>query len=766
MTSLLPPPLIAVWPLTFLAWPFAFAALAAVIPILLHMIHRQKAKLIPFPTLRFLQISVKKTQRRKRVHDLLLMLMRAAVLVLIALGLARPTLTHLRVLLGSAPSAAVILLDNSASMGTIDQQQSRFELALDAASQILDELGGQDQVAILVTGGPPLPEFGHLDSNQEKIRQVLPQCHVSAQHADLAAKIEEARKLLRTSDATNKQIYVLTDMQSRSWDRLKPAASGDSPAEAYPADPATPPKEAEADPDISVLVVDCAGAPRPNVAVHGVEIKTPVPVAGLPVTIRADLWNTAEQPQQALVDLVIDGTKEQTSPVVAIPPQSHAKCDFTYTFQHGGVHRGEVRLLGDDGSKLDDRRFFTLELDQGIPVAIVKPKRHEIPYLEESFYLERALSAKAGRWAIAATPLVADDLRTEPLDRFKVVFCVDLPAPDAETAERLRAYAAGGGNLFWIVGDHVVPADYNRMNTSARTQLLPSPLADARAAEGLEGRDSWQIGSLDARHPALTSLVDPPTLYRSVLVTRHVPMEVDRTSGAWVLASLDDGQPLLVERKVEQGRVLLLGIDVHGGWSNLPLRTIFRPLMVRMVFELAGVDPKGHDVLAGAPLILPLKSQGPQPGIEVHRPSGNTIRLRGENLQANRDRAFHYADTYEPGVYRLKTLDGGEPSETAFAVNADPDESDPARIDPDDLRARLAPSPMIFAENPADLAATFLRLREGTSLWGFFLWTVLVVLVLETFVSNRLSPKSNGFPPLPDSAMLEPTQIPTSEASS
>ena len=51
------------------------------IPIVLHMINRQKAKELPFSTLRFLKISVQRTRRRKRIHDVLLMAIRAAVLV-------------------------------------------------------------------------------------------------------------------------------------------------------------------------------------------------------------------------------------------------------------------------------------------------------------------------------------------------------------------------------------------------------------------------------------------------------------------------------------------------------------------------------------------------------------------------------------------------------------------------------------------------------------------------------------------------------------
>ena len=64
--------------MTFAAPLFLIAALAAAIPIALHLLHHQKAKDMPFPTLRFLKISVQKTRRRKRVQDVLLMILRAA----------------------------------------------------------------------------------------------------------------------------------------------------------------------------------------------------------------------------------------------------------------------------------------------------------------------------------------------------------------------------------------------------------------------------------------------------------------------------------------------------------------------------------------------------------------------------------------------------------------------------------------------------------------------------------------------------------------
>ena len=136
--------------MTFAAPLFLIAVLAGVIPLVLHMIHRQKAVTVHFSTLRFLRLSVERTRRRKYVDDLALMLLRVAALVLVAVGLARPAVTSLQVLWGKgAATAVVVILDNSASMAIMDAGQPRFETARKSAEQVLDVLRDGDSVALL-----------------------------------------------------------------------------------------------------------------------------------------------------------------------------------------------------------------------------------------------------------------------------------------------------------------------------------------------------------------------------------------------------------------------------------------------------------------------------------------------------------------------------------------------------------------------------------------------------------------------------------------
>src|SRR5438309_11881839 len=92
--------------------------LAASVPILLHLIMRQKPKILPFPAFRFLVQRSKKNLRKLRLRHLLLLVLRMLLLAAICLALARPKLFQSGLSLSAdRPVAAIFVFDTSYSMG-------------------------------------------------------------------------------------------------------------------------------------------------------------------------------------------------------------------------------------------------------------------------------------------------------------------------------------------------------------------------------------------------------------------------------------------------------------------------------------------------------------------------------------------------------------------------------------------------------------------------------------------------------------------------
>jgi len=718
--------------MTFAVPFFLFTALAGLVPVVIHLIHRQKAKEIRFSTLRFLRVSVRKTRRRKYLDDVLLLTARVAVLVLIALGLARPAVSGLRALLGGGKGLAVALVvDNSASMGQTDQDRPRFETARRAAEQVLSLHREGDPIALLFTGGPPDRLEGRLHHSHEGVRQWLAQAMPSYERADLAARLLQARKLLDQADSAAKEIYVITDNQAGAWEGLKAVNENDSEANA--------PRSGEA----PVVVVNVRRDPMLNAALQEVRLQSPAPSSGVPVHVSVEVKNASLVPQQKHLELFLDGAREGVSPTLTLPAWGTVRHEFRVIPQRGGVHKGEVRLAEDDASPLDNRLFFAVAVDQQVPVAVIKPRRQEIPYAEDSFYLERALAPDGpGTGAVRVSSMTPDEAAgkgagaVRSLAEFAVVYAVNLPVPAAELAIRLHDYVHGGGHLVWVCGDNIQSGAYNLMNSLAQGELLPAPLEPAQKPAGPEG-DGVPIGFLDQDYPPFAPLTEPASLFRSVLVYQHVPMTLGPRSAGRVLARLDQGQPLLVELGVGEGSVLLLGTGVTVDWTNLPLKPLFLPLVARLTFHLAGAETDRPPVIAGSPVVIPLGS-GParESEVEVVRPSGELIRLRRQDTGGP---TLRYADTHEVGVYLFhlgRNLGARGVKQVAVAVNVDPRESDPAILSQEELQARFGPHPLVYCKTPDDLPAAIHQLREGTNLWEGLLAAVLVVLVLEAFLAN------------------------------
>jgi len=718
--------------MTFAAPFFLLAALAGLVPVTIHLIHRQKAKEVRFSTIRFLRLSVQKTRRRKYVDDVLLLAARVAVLVLVALGLARPAVSGLRAFLGGGKGLAVALVvDNSASMGQTDDGRPRFETARRAAEQILAMHREGDPIALLFTGGPPDPAQGRVHHSHEPIRQWLAQAKPSYERADLAARLLESRKLLDLAETNSKEIYVITDNQAAAWEGLKPANEDQSGAHA--------PKSGEA----PVVVVNVRRDPMLNVALQEIRLQSPAPSTGVPVRVSVEVKNASPVPLQRHLELWLDGARQAVSPTLALPVGGTVRHEFRVIPERGGVHKGDVQLVEDDASPLDNRLFFAIAVDQQVSVAVIKPRHQEIPYLEDSFYLERAMAPEGpGTGAVRIVSMTPDEAigngagAVNSLAEFAVVYGVNLPAPGIELAGRLRAYVHGGGHLVWVCGANVESVAYNRMNVLAQGELLPTPLEPAKKATGPLG-DGAPLGFLDEDYPPFAPLLEPASLYRSVLVYQYVPMTWGPRSSGRVLARLEEGQPLLVELAVGSGSVLVLGTSMTADWSNLPLKPLFLPLVARLTFHLAGAQADRPPLLAGSPAVIPLGS-GPARAseVEVIRPSGETIRLRGHDTDGP---TLNYADTHDVGVYLFRlgrSLSSRIQQQVAVAVNVDPGESDPATLSQKELQSRFGPHPLVYCETPADLRGAIHQLREGTNLSEGFLAAVLVVLVLEAFLAN------------------------------
>ena len=153
-------------------------------------------------------------------------------------------------------------------------------------------------------------------------------------------------------------------------------------------------------------------------------------MAGAPFQAAVEVSEHRDIPQQKHLELQIDGAARRSAPTLSLPPGGSLKYDFRFTLDREGVHRGEVRLVEDDGSALDNQLYFAVtRRPAGACWRSSSQRRDEVPQADDAFYLERALAPGGSvGGAFRITTLTPESLATGDISGQAVVFCVNLPA--------------------------------------------------------------------------------------------------------------------------------------------------------------------------------------------------------------------------------------------------------------------------------------------------------------------------------------------------
>src|SRR3954468_10807735 len=139
--------------MTFLAPYMLWGALAAGIPIALHFFFRSRYRTVPWAAMQFLLASIEQTSRRLRFQELLLLILRCALLVLLALAFARPLSSVVRGAGRGDAVDAVFVFDTSYSMNAADGARTRLERARDEALRLIDQLPPHSTVQVVACAG-------------------------------------------------------------------------------------------------------------------------------------------------------------------------------------------------------------------------------------------------------------------------------------------------------------------------------------------------------------------------------------------------------------------------------------------------------------------------------------------------------------------------------------------------------------------------------------------------------------------------------------
>jgi len=216
-----------------------------------------------------------------------------------------------------------------------------------------------------------------------------------------------------------------------------------------------------------------------------------------------------------------------------------------------------------------------------------------------------------------------------------VLVLADVGAVSAAEREALTGWVERGGLLLRFAGP--------RLAASGAGQLEADPLLPVRLRVGgrsLGGAMSW--GAPRRLQPfAETSPFAGLPAPDEVEISAQVMAQPDPDLPEKVMASLEDGTPLVTGAPLGEGRVVLVHVTANADWSSLPLSGLFVRMLERLTQSAGGLGPDGGG-LAGA-VWTPLQVMN---GFGDLGPPSLIAGVPGERLAAERP-----SEQMPPGVY-------------------------------------------------------------------------------------------------------------------
>ena len=704
---------------------FAIAGVVgASIPLILHLLNRERARRLVFGTIRFIQMSHQTNVRRHKLKRLLLLLMRILMLALLGLAFARPFFAEAPTIAQKTGGKrnAILILDTSYSM----QYEDVFENAKREGINILDGLDATD-AACLILSSDSARVVAPLGSEFSHIRAALNTAETTYKPTDYLDALQTANEILASIPIGEKQVYVIADMQKRGWENFI--------------------ETDKLNPDVQIQFIDVHPEQPHNFAITDINVPPVILKKQQASYLVARVRNFSDEAVENLpVRLFVDGNMIHTVPL-DIEPDDLADAVFRIDFQDEATHTGWVELPK-DALQVDNKRYFTLQSLRSIKVHAVSDKqRTQSPHpTTGTFFMKMAFTA--GREAVPIDFTESTSVPSTVILRTDVLVLANVAQLSPDGAGRVAAYVASGGGLIVTVGDNIDPDVYEQ-RLGGEIGLMPCNFVRPDG-DALDRQQFRVLATVKYEHPIFAPFKEPNHGDFGKARFYRIFQAVPTGTNATVIASYDDGSPALFEKSYGQlGRVLCFTSTIDRAWNDLPIRAVYLPFLHESIQYLALKDAETlPDYRVGDFVELKVfdaedKVTTENREVAIFNPNNVETRLeRNKNVTSTAEntpqQSVSYTDTVIPGIYSVHR--SGAEVTNYFVVNVDTTESDLAARDVEEIASMLKGTSAELAEDKptAELVAQYNEdVERNQNVWIYLMFAVFALAITEMFLANR-----------------------------
>lgn len=707
--------------MAFLNPLFLLGILGISVPITIHLLTRMRPRPIKWAAMELLRKSMSVRSFRIRLEDILLLIMRCLVIALLALAMARPTITGQNAEslgIGRKMTGAVIAIDGSFSMKCKPTAKSRFDRALDYIDEIQKTFKPGDIISLLLMGNYPRMLLRNVAYEELKFENKVRNLNSLQESLNLELCLEQVHSLIDEMKTPVRECYILTDAQSISWGNLSDRARKtlqDISSQA------------------SIFVLAAEYNDDSNLSLTEFKPVSGSSRRGSWVRYAANIWNPGSQPRESVeVSLLRRGELIDKRIVNKIGPDEAISVPLLIYHDKPGDIELTAKLEWDQLAT-DNSRYLISHVHDNIRILCVNGVLANEPDQGRTNYIEKALVPRKsdGLPSLSVETSHWTDSWAERLPDYDVAILVNLPDINPDQTQLLYNFLKAGKGLFIFLGDKVNPHQFNVDMSLGQVSLMPCELLEVGQSDVEEG---WPVEVVNPDHPLSNGLKSLPTELLNQARLYQLFKTGSRAGSHEILKAAGTDMPLLIEGQVGDGKVLIFTSSADRDWTNFPIHPAY-PIMIHEAIAYLTIKSYERPVQIGKPLAVPLPFRSEQStDVTIYDPSGKEISLQiGE--QEGRE-IVRYKHTDSAGFYGLHAI-GNAP--ILLAMNIDPSESNVRTLGEGELRASLMGIQAQILMTEANIRAAIKKSRIGQELWPVFVILSLIFLLLEGYFAHRFS---------------------------
>ena len=729
-----------------------YGTLGISIPVLIHLLNRYRHREMEWAAMDLLRRAIHIRSRQIRLEDLLLLLLRCLAVILIAVALARPTVrTTGGQWMGGESRGIIIGLDASYSMTHRQGVKDRFAVGIQNVRDILSTLNPGDPVSLMLMGSRPRILFRNMGYDPARLEEILDLATPLEERMNLEVCLEEVQSVVNEMKAARKECYLVTDAQRVTWENLSEKTKNIID---------------EIGKKNAFFAVSCGSNSTENLALTRFELVSGTLRKGSVARYVADVRNFGNSPLENVgINLAMDGKTIDRRVLNRIKPGETVSVPLFAHFKEPGVVQLASKLSQPDQLKVDNSRFAVAYVRDVIRILCVDGDPSEDRFKSETDYLVTALLPKRrGTSSLSLDIKVVSwlELHSQRLTDYQVIILANVRDVHETRVTGLIDFVDRGGGLLVFLGDQIIPDLLNARMQKDDTTLFPCEVLEA-VGDPNDRSKGKSLAPNAPEHPLAQPLkMLPRALLSQALFFRHFKVKLHEGARS-ILDLAGNAGPLLVEKEIGHGKVLLFTSTADRKWNNIVVHPIYPLLLHQAVAYLTG-NIYEQQFTVGEPIVLPLPVRTAERSILFVDPNGREISVQVS--QRGSERVVELSRPEWSGFYE-GMLNGGrgrsrkeqpdtaakkrnerktawEFDELVIATNVDAAESAVESLRENEFGQVLKDLPINLLSSTQGIMLQIQESRIGREFWRPLLIAGLLMLLLEFYLANRFSRKMEG----------------------